>query len=276
MKRTIAFLLPILSVLTLCGTYIFVSHSTRFNLARIEIKGNHKVGKQEILEKTKIELGANLFCMDLGRIEDSIREDERIKDVRVKRKPPNQLLIEVEEKRPALWINLPEGLYGLSPDQEIIPLEEEDFDRDLPIVTGLFPSALAERDKNIIPYQRWPDMKAKFAFDFFNTVMENDSSFLETISEISLGDQNNLVLYLIPQGTQVNMGKGGLKRKLRRLKAILHHERQSEYLGCIDLRFKNQVVLRKPLPGSIRFASQNPDGRWAHSSGGDSGGKENF
>ena len=105
MKRTIAFLISILFVLTLCGTYIFVSHSPRFNLTRIDIEGNHKVGEKEILEKAKIELGTNIFRMDLGRIEDHIREDKRIKDVWVKRKLPNRVLIEVEEKKPALWIS---------------------------------------------------------------------------------------------------------------------------------------------------------------------------
>ncbi len=277
MKRTIAFFVSILFVLTSCGTYIFMSHSSRFNLTQIDIEGNHKVSEEEILEKAKIKLGANIFRTDLGRIEGRIREDDRIKDVWVKRKLPNRVLIEVEEKKPALWINLPDGLYGLSQNQEIIPLEEEDFDRDLPIVGGLAsPSVFGKQNQSVMPYKRWPNMKAKFALDFYNTLLDEDSSFSEIISEISLCDETNLVLYLIPRGTQVNMGKGGLEKKLKRLKAILHYEEKAEHLACIDLRFKDQVVLRKSSQRLVESSSQNPNDRLAHIRRKGFGGKENF
>ena len=284
MKRTIAFLVSILFVLTLCGMYIFISHSPRFNLTRIDIEGNHKVSEEEILEIAKIELGANIFHTNLGRIKDHIREDDRIKDVWVKRKLPNRVLIEVEEKKPALWINLPDGLCGLSQDQEIIPLEEEDFDLDLPVVTGLASlSGSGKQNQSVMPYKRWPNRKAKFALDFYNTLLDEDSSFSEIISEISLGDETNLILYLIPRGTEVNMGKGGLEKKLKRLKAILsqdpefgHYGEKAEHLACIDLRFKDQVVLRKSSQGLVRSSSQNPNDRLAHIRRKGFGGEENF
>ena len=253
-------------------------------MTRIDIEGNHKVSEEEILEKAKMELGTNIFRMELGRIEDCIREDERIKDVWVKRKLPNRILIEVEEKKPALWINLPDGLYGLSQDQEIIPLEEEDFDRDLPIVGGLVSlSVFGKQDQSVRPYTRWPNMKAKFILDFYNTVLEEDLSFMEIISEISLCDQTNLILYLIPWGTQVNMGKGSLKKKLKRVKAILsqdpefgHYEEKAEHLACIDLRFKDQVVLRKSSQGLVLSSSQDPNDQLAQTRRKGFGGKENF
>ena len=275
MKRIIAFLVSILFVLTLCGMYIFISHSPRFNLTRIDIEGNRKVSGKEILEKAKIELGTNIFRTNLRRIEDHLREDGRIKDVSVKRKLPDRVLIKVEEKKPALWINLPDGLCGLSQDQEIIPLEEEDFDRDLPIVTDLASPSVFE-NQNVRTYKRWPNRKAKFALDFYNTLLDEDSSFSEIISEINLCDETNLILYLIPRGTEVNMGKGGLEKKLKRLKAILHYEEKAENLACIDLRFKDQVVLRKSSQGLVRSSSQNPNDWLAHIRRKGFGGEENF
>jgi cell division protein FtsQ len=260
MKRTIAFLVSISLVLTLCGIYIFVSHSPRFDLARIDIEGNHKVSEKEILGKAKIELGTNIFHIDMKRIKDLIREDERIKDVWVKRRLPNRILIQVKEKKPALWINLPEGLFGLSQDQEIIPLEQEDFVRDLPVVTGLASlSVFGKQNQKAKAYKRCPNMKAKLILDFYQTLLVEDSSFMETVSEISLGDDASLILYLIPWGTQVNMGKGNFREKSKRLKAILQYEENSEYLACIDLRFKDQVVLRKSLLGLARSSSCEPN-----------------
>lgn len=254
--------ISVLLISTLCGIYIFVSHSPRFNLARIYIQGNHKVSEKEIKEKAQIELGTNIFRMNLGMIENLVREDKRIKEVWAKRILPNQILIEVEEKKPALWINLPDGLFGLSQNQEIIPLEEEDFDQDLPIVTGL--TSLSDFGKENLKaksYEWWPNKKAKLALDFYRILSEQDSSFMELISEISLSDESNLVFYLIPYGTRVNMGKGNLKKKLKRLKAFLDYEGKTEDLVGLDLRFKDQVVVKKSLPELIPSDSCDSQGR---------------
>jgi len=252
MRWKIVFAISVLLISTLCGIYIFVSHSPRFNLARIYVQGNHKVSEKEIKEKAQIELGTNIFHMNLGMIENLVKEDKRIKEVWAKRILPNQLLIEVEEKKPALWINLPEGLFGLSQDQEVIPLEEEDFNQDLPVVTGLtFSSDFGKENLKTKPYEWWPNKKAKLALDFYKILSEQDSSFMKLISEISLSDESNLVFYLIPYGTQVNMGKGNLKKKFKRVKAFLDYEGRTEDLTCLDLRFKDQVVVKKSLPDLI-------------------------
>jgi cell division protein FtsQ len=275
MKRKIAFLSSILLVLMSSGTYIYVSHSSRFNLAQIDIQGNHKIGETEILEKAQIKLGPNIFRMDLGRVQQLIREDKRIKDVRVKRELPNRILIEVEEKKPALWVNLPEGLYGLSQDQEIIPLEKEDFEHDLPVVTGLASLPVSGK-QNQRPYEWWANRNAKSALDLYKTLVEVDSSFLEIISEINLSDENNLIFYLIPYGTQVSMGKGSFKKKLRRVKAILDYEGKREDLASIDLRFKDQVVVKKSLPGFSPSSSADPQSPLPPTRQKGLGGKENL
>jgi cell division protein FtsQ len=277
MNRKNAFLAAILFVLTLSGMYIFISHSTRFCVAQIDIQGNHKASEKEILKEAGVELGTNIFRLDLSKIQDRIRGDQRIKEVQVKRRLPDRLLIEVEEKKPALWMNLPEGLYGLSQDGEIIPLEKKDFHRDLPIVSGLpSPSLPGKRGQSVAPYEKWPDVKARLALDFCNALLGEDSSFGEIISEISLQDETDLVLYLIPQAIRVNAGKGSYKKKFRRLKAILNREEETGLLTYIDLRFKDQVVLRKSPPGLVTSGSQEEGPRSAQKKRKGFGGKENL
>jgi cell division protein FtsQ len=275
MNRTNAFLIPILFTLALSGMYIFISHSPRFCLTKVEVRGNRKTSEKEILEKAKIRLDGNIFRMDLGKIKDRVKEDSRIKEVRVKRQLPDRLLIEVEEKKPALWVNLPEGLCGLSKDQEIIPLEEEDFHCDLPIVTGLESPAVVG-EQSAAPYQRWPDTRAKFVSDFWNSMLEEDSSFADIISEIDLHEKANLVLYLIPGAIQVNMGKGDFEKKLKRLKAVLNYQERTARPALIDLRFKDQVVLRESSPGSLLSTSQQRCVRSAQTKGERLGEKENL
>jgi cell division protein FtsQ len=238
-------------ILVLSGIYVFMYYSPGFNLTQINIQGNRKIDEKEILDRAGIKMGTNIFSLDLGKMEQQIREDKRIKKVWVKRKLPQAILIEVEEKKSALWMNLPDGLYGLSKDQEIIPLKEEDFQHDFPVVTGLVSSpVLGNEDLGKRPYEWWSNRKVKSALEFYEALWEEDSSFMESISEISLADENNLIFYLIPYGTQVNMGKGNFKKKIGRVKSLLEYERKKEALICIDLRFKDQVVVKKSLPES--------------------------
>lgn len=249
-------------ILVLSGIYVFMYYSPRFNLTQVDIRGNQKIDEKEILERTGIKMGANIFSLDLGKIEQQIREDKRIKKVWVKRKLPQAILIEVEEKKSALWVNLPDGLYGLSKDQEIIPLKEEDFQHDFPVVTGLVSSSiLGNEDLSQKPYEWWPNRKVKSALEFYKALVENDSSFMDSISEISLADENNLIFYLVPYGTQVNMGKGNFKKKIGRVKSLLEYEKRREALICIDLRFKDQVVVKKSLPELTPSNSGDPKDR---------------
>jgi cell division protein FtsQ len=277
MNRKNAFLALILIVLALSGMYIFISHSSRFCLTRIDIQGNHKASEKEILKMAGVGLGNNIFRIHLGKIEDRIREDRRIREVWVKRKLPDRLLIEVEEKKPVLWMNLPEGLCGLSGDQEIIPLEEEDLQCDFPIVSGLpSPSLPGKRSQAVAPYEKWPDTEAGLALDFCKTMLGEDSSFGEIISEISLHDENNLVLYLIPGAIRVDAGKGSFQKKLKRLKAILNYEEKAGQLTRIDLRFKDQVVLRESSPGLVLPDSQGPGVKSARTKRKSFSGKDNL
>jgi cell division protein FtsQ len=246
----------------LSGIYVFMYYSPGFNLTQINIQGNRKIDEKEILERAGIKMGANIFSLDLGKMEQQIREDKRIKKVWVKRKLPQAILIEVEEKKPALWINFPDGLYGLSKDQEIIPLKEEDFQHDFPVVTGLVSSSFLEKENlSPKPYEWWPNRKIKSALEFYKALVENDSSFMDSISEISLADENDLIFYLIPYGTQVNMGKGNFKKKIGRVKSLLEYEKKREALVCIDLRFKDQVVVKKSLPELTPSSSGDPKER---------------
>ncbi len=176
-----------------------------------------------------------------------------------------------------MWLNLPEGLYGLSQDREIIPLEEGDFGRDLAIVSGLSSATVAgKRSQSLVPYKQWPNVKAKFALKFCDAVWQVDSTLGEVISEINLQSENNLVLYLIPRAIRVDMGKGSLETKLKRLKTILSHEEKTDQLTSIDLRFKDQVVLRRSSPGLLLSGSQNRGEQSNQTGLKGSGGKESL
>jgi cell division septal protein FtsQ len=185
-------------------------------------------------------------------VEEELMLDSRIKKIRVKRRFPKMILVEVEEKVPVLWVKLPTGLiasgncglHGLSTDQEIIPLAHEDLTFDLPIVTGIeIKPGKGETERSPDLYQKWSNIKAQKALEFYKGIKAVDPSSIELIAEINLKDLSNITVYLLP-GIKVMMGQGDFEPKWRRLKTILGRE-EFEDLVCVDLRFEDQVVLAR-------------------------------
>ena len=125
MKKSKAFLSLTAVILIFSGAYIFACHSSHFRVSEIKVRGNNRVSADEITEKLKACLDENIFRLDLDEVENGLKEDIRLKDVRLERRLPGRILVEVEEKTPLLWVNLsgpgsdPKnlGFYGLSIDQ---------------------------------------------------------------------------------------------------------------------------------------------------------------
>lgn|GEM_PF-1114546 len=266
MNKSKAFLLFTGVILIFSGAYIYACHSPGFKVTEIKIRGNNKITTDEIRGKAESCLGKNIFSLNSERIEEKLKEDVRIKDVQVERRLPRCILIELEEKMPVLWISLPAnfsdpgncGFYGLSMDQEIIPLDQKDLSHDLPIVSGIEVEGIdGKLNQPLEPYRRWSNFKAEKALEFYKTITSIDPSSVELLAEINLEDISNMILYLLP-GIKVMMGQGDIEKKWRRVRTILAGEERIEELVCLDLRFEDQVVL---IRSSKRFSSECVDKR---------------
>jgi len=245
------FLVFAVVLLTFSGAYIYLSNSPRFNITEIRVQGNHRITEDEILGQTRYCLGRNIFSLDLKRIQRELKEDIRIKKVRVKRKFPGCISIEIEEKSPVLWISVPAGSFdlgdygiaGLSIDQELIPLDLNDLSCDLPLVSGIeIERAKGKPGESLQPYRRWDNFKVKKALEFYKMLLRIDPSAIELLAEINLKDMTNMILYLLPHGTKVMMGWGDYERKWRRVRTILAEGKKLKEPVCLDLRFDDQVV----------------------------------
>lgn len=262
MKKSKVFLGLAAVILTFSGAYIFACHSSHLRVSEIKIRGNNRIPAAELAKEFDVCLDENIFRLDLDDCEKRLREDKRLKDVRVERRLPGCILVEVEEKTPVLWVSLPAQVsesrnsefYGLSIDQEIIPLSQKDLTNDLPIVSGIeIGKGEPGSDRMPEPYRRWPNPKAERALEFYKCVTGIDPASSELLAEINLDDELNVTLHLLP-GIRVMMGQDNFDKKWRRLKTVLAGEEKARELACIDLRFDHQVVL-------ARSSGRSPSGR---------------
>jgi len=245
-------------ILVLSGAYIFACHSSCFLVSEIRVRGNERIPADEITEKLQACWDRNILRLDLDEIEGKLKEDVRIRKLKAERRLPGCILVEVEEKAPLLWVNLSSpgshlrnpGLYGLSIDQEIIPLSRNQLAEDLPIVSGIeMKKEESESSPIPEPYRRWSNPKAQRALEFFGCIAGIDPASSELIAEIHVDDQFCITLYFL-RGIKVMMGHDDFEKKWTRVKTVLAGEERVGELTCLDLRFDDQVVLARSTGGS--------------------------
>jgi len=207
-----------------------------FNLDQIEISGDSDLTLNDVTQLSPVYLGTNIFRINTRKLENDIKKDLTLSEVRVKRELPDKLVIRLYRKKPILLINL-DQLYGLTQGGEIIPLKEHNRGWDIPILSGV-------HLKSINFYRQVDVPSIHKGVDLYQAVQEMDSTFLDKISELDLSNPDNLILYLLPNGVKVMLGSGDYKRRIARLMAILKMEHDYQNLIWVDLRFQNQGVVK--------------------------------
>ena len=136
-KRKLRFYRNILLILILIGLIIFWSLRTRFlQIREISIEGNNRIPMEDIIEKSGIELGDNIIRTSSGKVREKIMDLPYSEDIRVRKKLPGTVEIEVKEREPYLQFQYNYS-YGVI-DREGIVLEYTiRKNSDIPDVKGL-------------------------------------------------------------------------------------------------------------------------------------------
>lgn len=124
------------------GWRAFESHDL-LALREVEVVGNGRLAKADILEKAGLELGEKLPLIKVAAAESAVRTLPGVGEVEVRRMYPSRIEIRVKEKRPVA-MGRAHGWYGLAPDGSALP--GLDWGRsDLPVVDGFAAMDSAQR-----------------------------------------------------------------------------------------------------------------------------------
>ncbi len=118
--------------------FAFIFSSSFCNIEDLIIKGNDCLSEDEIFYKSGIQLGENIFKLDLLKSKDSLMQEPWIKEVEIKRVIPNRIIISLTERRAVAIVHIG-GEYFSSAKEGIVLSKinrpEEGF--GLPLVLGL-------------------------------------------------------------------------------------------------------------------------------------------
>lgn len=226
-------------VWTVCSeAYELVARMTFFKLERIEISRLKRVSREEILSLAGVRLGDSLLMLDLKRIGGNLGKNPWFEDIKVRRRFPGTLSIDVTEREPAAVVNMGYLFYVDTKGTIFKPLTSGDR-LDYPIVTGV-----EAEDLNRDPAATRETMRTALGI---LGLLRNGTAFkLEDISEIHVDKGYGFTLFTAMGGIPVKLGDGAYAEKLERLSRIYRElSGQIASLEYIDLNYPDKIVVKK-------------------------------
>lgn len=93
-------MLLIIIAIFIGATYLvyFSFTSSRFNISKIDVKGNSKYTSEEIIDSAKIEMGKNINRLSKIKISGNLKEMVYVDSVNIDRKYPNTIVLNIKER----------------------------------------------------------------------------------------------------------------------------------------------------------------------------------
>ncbi len=215
--------------------YSVATHMAFFRLKEVAVSGNRVVSADRIRSLARIEPGQNLFSVVLTEAAARVREDPMVKTVRLSRRLPARITVSITEREPIAFFAR-EQLYGVDSEGVLLPPFPPDKMPDLPIFTSVGADTTA-------PGGVIQSLRLKEGIRFLNEMRAREPGLIAVISEICLGSQEGLVLYLIDGGMKVKWGRGAFERKIGPFRAALSQIASKHRVpSYLDVRFEGQVV----------------------------------
>ena len=167
---------------------IIFTMSVFFKVANIEVSGNSKYSKEEIISASGIHTGDNLFFINrIGAGSRVVVKLPYVDSVKITRSLPNSVTITVEESKAAACIQSGDELWSISSTGKFLSRLTEKDARLLPKVTGV--TASDAQVGEIISVSK--DDKAKLDYLLEILYQVQARSLVEKVANINVSDVND-------------------------------------------------------------------------------------
>lgn len=219
--RTIKFIFKTLIIIALLsGLIAFGFTSPMFNITGIDVVGNEKIEKDEYINLSKLNIGANIFNFSKVRAILDIKSNAYVESVRIKRKLPSKIEIKVEERTVTYLIPLPEEEFAYINNQGYI-LEKSKEKLPLTIITGI-----STKTENIISGNRLEN----YDLEKLQNVIQikdamNSIEVNKELTTIDITNKYNYILTFEKEAKEVQLGSiNDLSSKVLFMKYIIEDQ----------------------------------------------------
>ncbi len=222
------------------GGHHYLTHSPRFRVGRILWTGGDYAPEQEIQKVTARFVGKNIFSADLDALEAGLEEQPWIRTAHAKRRIPDALLIQIEERVPEVLVKVRDRVYLADGEGALLDRFGPEYaDYDFPILTGL---DRAGRDTL--------KRKIQKGAAFVDYLYRHRPQFADQVSELDLADDDTIGIRLNDGGPPLRSNPDSPGLNLDNYLAMRNYI-ASNYgdVRYVDLRWKDRITI---LPAEER------------------------
>ena len=241
LRQVIGIGLSLFFLITLWGANRWANYRQIFEVQEIAISGYEILDKenyQNIVDQFDIR---SIHDVKMQKIAETIEANPFVKAARVSRRFPNQITINIVERKPLAILNM-DSFFMLDGEAVVLPDHPYSQSAMVPILSG-FNTALDLYPEGEQTYS----IKVKEAVAILNKLSKGYPALYENISELTLNSHDEYVIILTDRPTRVILGKNDIFSKLNILKNFEETlgQRQLTDYRLLDMRYKKQLVARE-------------------------------
>ncbi len=216
------------------GGHRYLTHSPRFRVARVLWTGGGYAPEREIRKATDPYVGKNIFAADLDALQAKLEAQSWIKTARAKRRIPDALLIQIEERVPEVLVKVRDGIYLADGEGVLLDRFSPEYsDYDFPVLTGLDRAGRDTLRKKI-----------QLGASFVNFLYRTRPQLADQVSEVNLEDDSDLEVRLNDGGPPLKVGPDAFGLNLDNYLAMRNYI-ATNYgdVKYVDLRWKDRISI---------------------------------
>ncbi|MDQ1284662.1 MAG: cell division protein FtsQ [Thermodesulfobacteriota bacterium] len=229
-----------LDILLACALgYLIVIRSSYFNLNKVDVYGNHRLSKEEVIEAARLETGMNLLSIDLESITERLLRHPWIRSGSIYRRLPGQLVLEVEERTPR-GILASDRLYYIDEKGIVFTRVLPGDPIDLPLFTGI-----QSDNMRLHPGEIQDSLRSGLKLTELIDRVDFGLHYAD-VREINISSEEGLTLKM-KSGQIVILGHDDFESRLLRfdrLRKFLTDRGQWRNAHIINLDFEDRAIVR--------------------------------
>lgn len=224
------------------GGGIYFLLSPYFNTKAITTSGNKRITSEELVSLSGIQLEENMFKVSSSKVEQAIKTNAYIESVRLKRKIPDGIELQVVEREPAYMLTLGNAYVYLSTQGYFLEVTKEPL--ELPILTGYLTQGEQIQEGNRLGAE---DLER------LNDVIQimdsaNSNEIGNLVTKINIANRQDYILELKSEKKTVHLGDtSNLSTKMLYVKTVMEKEnkKEGEIFVNTDLSNKGAIFREK-------------------------------
>ena len=197
------------------GMYRYVSTTRRFAIKEVVVVGARHRKEAEISRAGGLDVGKNVFTVDLEQARRAIVSDPWIERATVTRKLPSTVSVEVVEREPVATVLLGGTLFLAAPNGELFKRLEAGDPSDLVVITGVGGEGEMVRDRAGVT--ALVKRAEEVVVDYERTI--TDKRF--PLEEVHVTDEGGVTLVVMREPIVMVLGKPPYRVKLERAARVL-------------------------------------------------------